>query len=402
MSVKMRIGKGSVTTPRGFRAGAVACGIKKNGKNDLALIVSEREAAAGGVFTTNYFAAAPVKLTRKNIRAGKLHAVIINSGNANACTGKKGEQNARKMMFWAAEFLGVSPNNIAVCSTGVIGSQLPIKKIEKGLRSLRLSGTGGSLAAQAIMTTDTFKKEGAVRFNLGRIKASLGGIAKGAGMIQPNMATMIAAITTDAAVAPKLLQIALASAANETFNNITVDGCESTNDTVIILANGLAGNKRIVKQDKQYRAFLHALKLLCKKLARDIVRDGEGATKLLNVTVKRASSALAARAFCRAVANSNLVKTAIYGKDPNWGRIVAALGAEKYPIKAQKVDIYFDNCRIVRKGVEVPSSQGKAAKILAKKEISLNIVINAGSHSHTVWSCDLTHDYITINASYRS
>ena len=400
----IKICQGGVTSPKGFLADGIVCGIKKNGKKDLSVIFSEIESKAAGVFTKNQFAAAPVLYTKKILKNKTIKAIIINSGNANAATGKKGLENIVKICDKAANVFNVPKNKIGICSTGVIGVDLPVNKIIDGLGKVSLSKTDkkGTLAAEAILTTDKVKKEHKVSFYIDKKKITIGGMAKGAGMIQPNMATMIAVLTTDLNISPVLLQKALKQAVEGSFNIITVDGDESTNDTVIIMANGCAGNRIVSNKDARYDIFAKALSCLCVELAKDIVRDAEGATKFVEILVDKASSEKSALCFARTVANSNLVKTALYGMDPNWGRIIAALGSVRYPLKQEKVNIYFNDCQIVRSGLEIPNVLYKAKKILAKKEIVIRISLNTGKFFGRIWTSDLTHDYVTINASYRS
>lgn len=403
MTHQLRLMRGTVTSPKGFLADGLWCGIKKSRKKDFAIIVSLKEATAAGMFTQNKFRAAPVILTQKTIATGgKLSAVVINSGNANACTGAQGHHNAAKTQRLAAKTLNVKAERVAVCSTGVIGAQLPMTKIVHGLKQARPSARGGTHAAEAIRTTDWVRKERAVRFKLGKYSVCIGGIAKGAGMIHPDMATMIAVLSSDAALSRPMLSAALKEAVGTSFNAITVDGDESTNDTVLCLANGMAGHPVIRSKNRDYRIFVRALKMLCEALAKDIVRDGEGATKVVELIVDKVRTESQARAYANAIAKSSLVKTAIYGEDPNWGRIAAAIGSIRQPVRPDKIEMFLNDCPIVKKGMELTQYQARAKRVMKKKEFQLKVRLNNGSHTHRMWMCDMTHDYIRINASYRS
>ncbi len=333
-----------------------------------------------------------------------MRAIVANSGNANACNGERGMEDARAMAAAAAKALGVETEQVFVASTGVIGQPLAIDKVEAGIKQAAsvLSIDGGEDAARAIMTTDTRKKERAVVVDINGVQVRIGGIAKGAGMIQPNMATMLAFITTDCAINEDLLQEALKEAVDESFNMITVDGDTSTNDTVIILANGQAGNPPIQEKDGAYSAFLAGLKDLTRELAKDIVRDGEGATKLVEVKVKGARDFAAARQVAKAIANSNLVKTAIFGCDANWGRIICAAGYSGVDFIPEQVDIYLGDEQVAAKGAGLPFDEDRAKKILEQDEVAITVDLHMGGGLATVWTCDLTYDYIKVNASYRS
>jgi glutamate N-acetyltransferase/amino-acid N-acetyltransferase len=395
--------EGGVTAAKGFLAAGVHCGLKAQGL-DLAVIFSEVPAAGAAVFTTNKVAAAPVLLSRQHLGTGPMRAIVANSGNANACNGERGMADARAMAATAAEALGIKPEQVFVASTGVIGQPLAMDKVASGIKeavpSLRVDG--GEDAARAIMTTDTRKKERAVAVEVDGRQVTIGGIAKGAGMIQPNMATMLAFITTDCAINEDLLQEALKEAVDESFNMITVDGDTSTNDTVIILANGQAGNPPIQEKDGAYSAFLAGLKDLTRELAKDIVRDGEGATKLIEVKVKGARDFAAARQVAKAIANSNLVKTAIFGCDANWGRIICAAGYSGVDFIPEQVDIYLGDEQVAAKGAGLPFDEDRAKKILEQDEVAITVDLHMGGGLATVWTCDLTYDYIKVNASYRS
>lgn len=405
--------EGGITAPYGFKASGVHCGIKKNNL-DLALIFSEFPALAAGMFTTNKVKAAPVIVSQKKIRQGWARSIVANSGNANACTGKKGIENAVKMCEIAANQLGISSQEVMVASTGVIGEQLPMEKVEEGIkmavRSLSLQGS--HIAAKAIITTDKKIKEIAVETDIsgqGKKKVKIGGIAKGSGMISPNLATMLCFITTDACITPDALNQALQRAVNKSFNQISVDGDMSTNDTVIILANGKAGNKRIKTwrkkptlrvKDENFEIFCENLDYLCIKLAKSIVKDGEGATKMFEVKVEGAPFPDDARRIARKVASSNLVKTAIAGASPNWGRIMAALGSAHTRIKPEKVDILIEDMLVVEKGQSAQASLQNLREKLLKDEVRIIIRLNQGSCQTTFWGCDLTEKYVKINKRY--
>jgi glutamate N-acetyltransferase/amino-acid N-acetyltransferase len=384
--------KGSVTAPHGFRAAGVAAGIKVSGKKDMALIVSNKPATVAATFTTNQVKAAPVKLSMRHAKTGKACAIIANSGNANACTGNAGRIHARAMAVAVARRLGCSESHVLVCSTGRIGVNLPIVKVESGIKQLLgvLSTHGGSAAAQAIMTTDTFAKEVAVQFKAGGRTIRVGGIAKGAGMIQPNMATMLSFITTDAAIPRAALQKSLTHAVNHSFNRVTVDGDTSTNDTVILLANGVAGAPPLAK-------FQEALDFVCLELAKMIVRDGEGVTKFVTVNVHGAASDLHAEFAARAVANSVLVKTSWCGGDPNWGRILDALGYSRARVDADLVDIAYNGVPAVRGGVATRTPLAKLKKIVALPTFTIDIDLHLGRGHCAMHTCDLTEKYVELN-----
>ncbi len=383
--------RGSVTAPQGFRAAGVAAGIKSNGKKDVALIVSDTPATAAATFTTNQVKAAPVKLSMEHVKSGKACAIVANSGNANACT-SDGPIHARAMACAVARRLGCAENHVLVCSTGRIGLNLPIVKVEGGIKQClaALSPHGGASAAQAIMTTDTFPKEVAVQFKAAGKTFRIGGIAKGAGMIQPNMATMLSFITTDAAIPRAALQRALTRAVNQSFNRITVDGDTSTNDTVIILANGAAGKPPLAK-------FQAALDFVCLELAKMIVRDGEGVSKFVTINVHGAATERDAEIATRAVANSVLVKTSWCGGDPNWGRILDALGYSRARVDADIVDIAYEGLPAVRGGMPARTPIAKLKKIVAKPTFSIDIHLHLGRGRCTMHTCDLTEKYVELN-----
>lgn len=384
--------EGAVTAPRGFRAAAVAAGIKRSGKLDMAMIVSDMPATVAATFTTNQVKAAPVKLDMQHVKTGKACAVVVNSGNANACTGAIGMVHARAMATAVARRIGCRETGVLVCSTGRIGVLMPIVKIEAGIKKLlgSLSPTGGSSAAKGIMTTDTFPKEIAVRVKAGRKVVHIGAIAKGAGMIEPNMATMLCFITTDAAIPRVELQKALRVAVNQSFNRITVDGDTSTNDTVICLANGLAGKFPI-------KPFQAALNHVCVELAKMMVHDGEGVSKFVTVSVAGAANDRDAVIAARSVANSTLVKCCWCGGDPNWGRIMDALGYSRARVNEALVDIAFDGVPSVRKGVATKTPLARLKRIVAKPSFTVDINLHLGSGQCTMHTCDLTEKYVTLN-----
>ncbi|HET6370338.1 MAG TPA: bifunctional glutamate N-acetyltransferase/amino-acid acetyltransferase ArgJ [Nitrospiria bacterium] len=393
-----------VTAPDGFRAAGLACGIKKNGKPDLALLFSASPCAAAGVFTQNRFSAAPVRLTARHLLSGSTRAVLVNSGNANACTGRQGERDALEMASLAARALGVPRRSVCVASTGVIGEPLPLAKIRGALPRLasRLSRDGGHDAAEAILTTDTRTKEIALRGELAGGEITLGGMAKGAGMIHPNMATLLGFITTDAAVTPETLRRALREAVEESFNRISVDGDTSTNDMVLLLANGCSG-RSVPNKGKDYRVFLGLLSALCIDLARKVVEDGEGATKRVTLKVEGARSRSEASRIASAIVRSPLVKTAFFGEDANWGRIFAAMGASGVDLDPSRVDLYVEKVPLVLRGVGLGGeAEEAAAKRFKEKAFQITLKLGRGKAAVTYWTCDLSLDYVRINADYRS
>ncbi|HHV71996.1 MAG TPA: bifunctional glutamate N-acetyltransferase/amino-acid acetyltransferase ArgJ [Clostridia bacterium] len=396
---------GGVTAAAGFLAGAAACGIKNGGKKkDLAVIYSEVPAISAGVFTCNKVKAAPLLLTQKHLQAGYLRAVVVNSGNANACTGEQGMLDALKMAELTAGLLKIRTEEVAVSSTGVIGVKMPMERVEKGIMAAcaGLKREGSGEAAEAIMTTDLVPKSIAYSFKLGNKEVRIGGIAKGSGMIHPNMATMLGFITTDALISREALQQALKEVTDQTFNMITVDGDQSTNDMVLVMANGLAGNPRIEIGNEYYGDFIFVLRQVCEYLAKEIARDGEGATKLLEVEVKGAASLADARQIARTVAKSNLVKTAIFGEDANWGRILAAVGYSGADCDPDLVDIALGPVQVAAGGKAIPFSEEEAKAVLQKDSVKITIDLHLGYYSATAWGCDLSFDYIKINSSYRS
>ena len=396
--------QGGVTAPSGFLAGALHCGVKKDGGLDLAIIFSERPAAAAGMFTRNLAKAAPVVYSKKVADSGLARAVVVNSGNANAVTGEQGALDARAMAETTAKSLGLEPREVAVASTGTIGVNLPIDSVVEGIKRLApsLSADGGDDAAKAIMTTDTFSKSVAVKIPLSKGEIVIGGMTKGAGMICPDMATMLAFITTDAEVEPAFLSRALGAAVGPSFNSITVDGDCSTNDTVIAMANGAAGAAPINSLSADYYAFHTALQFVCMKLAEMIVRDGEGATKLIRIEVVGAITREDAHKTAKTIANSLLVKTAMFGNDANWGRIIMAVGSAGVEINPEIIDIFLCDIPMLKSGRPRQFDEEQAAEALAEKEVSVKVDLHMGSESATVLTCDLSYDYVKINASYRT
>jgi glutamate N-acetyltransferase/amino-acid N-acetyltransferase len=389
--------------PRGFLFSTAEAAIKKPGRKDLALIYSEVEANVAGVFTTNKVKAAPVKLDIKKIRSGRGQAIIANSGNANACTGKQGMQDAGEMARLTAQGLGIKPPLVYICSTGVIVTPMPMDRIKPRIPEL-LNSLGQSTikdAAAAIMTTDTFPKVVLKKVRVGGKTGAVAGFCKGAGMICPDMATMLCFIITDIAVHQKTLDRALRDSVKKTFNRITVDGDMSTNDTVLIMANGMLGNHQITGKSESFAAFEKSINEVTYELSKLIAEDGEGATKLIEIEIKGARNEADAERAAFSVANSNLVKTAIYGNDANWGRIMAALGYSGADLKEGKIDIYFEKVKVAGKGLSAGKDE-EAAKVLIGKDIKIVIDLNMGRSSAKVLTCDMTEEYIRINAAYRT
>jgi glutamate N-acetyltransferase/amino-acid N-acetyltransferase len=404
MTYSIRTIRGGVTAPSGFKASGMACGIKKTNIPDLALISSGKPASVAGVFTRNRVVAAPVLWTRKVLRTGTLRAVIVNSGNANACTGEHGLKDAEVMARQTGRALSLRTEDVAVASTGVIGQALPIDKIHSAIPVLatKLSGKGGAAAARAIMTTDTFPKSAALAVRVEGKTFRIGGIAKGSGMIHPDMATMLAFVTTDAGIAPPLLKKALKAAVDNSFNRITVDGDTSTNDTVLLLANG-ASSVNIHAKNLHTSGFQEALNRVCLDLAQQIVQDGEGATKFVTIRVVGGKTGAHCLKLAKQVATSNLVKTALFGEDANWGRILSSAGTAGVPIDPNKIDIRIGGISLVRGGIaRGPDQEKKATKALRKKKVTISVNLNSGNAEAEVYTCDLSYDYVRINADYRS
>jgi glutamate N-acetyltransferase/amino-acid N-acetyltransferase len=381
---------GTVTSPEGFFAGATSAGInKKEDKPDLAILFSEAPCVAAGLFTTSRIKAAPVVLSQQRLKKGRAGAVVVNSGCANACVGDRGVRDATRMAKLTAEGIGISPEDVLVTSTGVIGVPLPMKRIAPAIEQVILSRDGGHELARAMMTTDTFAKETAVRGN----GFTIGGVAKGSGMIHPDLATLLCFLTTDAAVELDFAKAALKRAVDASFNMLSIDGDTSPNDMVLLLANGLAGK---VSPD----AFEQALEKVCIYLAKCVAADGEGATRLIEVTVSGARSLAEARLAARTIVSSSLVKAAIHGADPNWGRIMAALGQSGVEVKEAKTDLYIGNIPLVKAGAPLSFNKRGVIKLLEGKEVAIGLKLNLGSASATAWGCDLSEEYVTINSQY--
>ena len=394
------IPSGSVTSPQGFRAGAAYAGIKKKTEDslDIGILFSEVPCAAAAVFTTNRIKAAPVLFSQQRLLSGKAVAVVVNSGCANACIGEQGLADAAEMAELAAEAVGASPEDVLVASTGVIGQRLPMERLKAGIGKIALSTDGGHELARAIMTTDTVPKEVAVSVNAGQF--IVGGIAKGSGMIYPDMATLLCFLTTDANVDAGFLKMALRKAVDVSFIMVSVDEDTSPNDMVILMANGLAGNEAVRQGSELTEAFQQALDHVCIHLAKAIARDGEGATKLIEVTVSGAPDVAGARSAARTIATSPLVKAAIHGSDPNWGRIVAAAGRSGVEVVESRVDLDIAGIPLVRNGRPLPFSKDEMVKILDGIEVIIALNLNLGGAAATAWGCDLSEEYVTINSQY--
>ncbi|MBR4287947.1 MAG: bifunctional ornithine acetyltransferase/N-acetylglutamate synthase [Clostridia bacterium] len=399
---------GSVCAAKGFQANGIHCGVRKNRtKRDLALIYSENVCSAAAVYTQNLVKGAPLTVTKNHLANGKAKAVICNSGNANTCNAN-GFEVAEKMCGLVAEKLGIDAEDVVVASTGVIGQPLDLTPIADGMASLAegLSFEGDSAAAEAILTTDLAKKEVAVEFDLGGKICRMGGIAKGSGMIHPNMATMLVFITTDAAISPEMLRMALAGDVKNTFNMISVDGDTSTNDMVTVLANGMAGNKEITEKGEDFEVFMKALNTVTVALCRMIASDGEGATKLLECKTFGAKTEKDAKTVAKSVICSSLFKAAMFGADANWGRVLCAIGYSGADVDVNKVDVSFVSKKgeimVCKNGAGVPFSEEKAKEILLEKKIEVLIALNDGDAEAIAWGCDLTYDYVKINGDYRT
>lgn len=406
----MKLIEGGITAAKGFKAAGGHIGLKAK-KKDLAVIFSETACTYAGAFTQNVVKAAPVHWNKAILESGKtVHGVVVNSGNANAATGLQGEKDAADTALTFAEVVGVNQKDILVCSTGVIGVPMPMDTIKKGIpevaKLLSASFEGGESAAEAIMTTDTVKKTIAVEENLGDIKITVGGMGKGAGMIHPNMATLLSFVTTDVNITKEMLQKAVSKAVQTSFNMITVDGDTSTNDTLLVLANGLAGNPVIDSEGEAFDKFYAALYEVCKYLAVSIARDGEGATKLLEVRLSGARSFEEGKTLAKSVLTSNLVKTAFFGEDANWGRIFCAMGYSGVSFDPNKVNIAIESTagveHMLKAGLPLAFSEEKAKAILEEKEITILVEMGEGDASVTAWGCDLSYDYVKINGDYRS
>ena len=402
---------GGVTAAKGFKAASTAAGIKYKDRKDMAMIYSEAPCRSAGTFTTNVVKAAPVKWDKNQVTGGTAaHAVVINAGIANACTGEEGMEYCSRTAATAAQVLGIPQEGVLVASTGVIGKQLPMDRIEAGIKAmaplLEAGPESGTAASKAIMTTDTKNKEAAVQLELGGALVTIGGMCKGSGMIHPNMCTMLSFVTTDAAISKELLQEALSQDIKDTYNMISVDGDTSTNDTVLLLANGLAGNAEITEKNSDYMAFCQALNYINETLSKKMAGDGEGCTALFEVTVVGAATKDQAKVLAKSVITSSLTKAAIFGHDANWGRILCAMGYSGADFDPEKVDLFFESAaglmQIIKDGVAVDYSEEEATKILSEPEVTAIADIKMGDARATAWGCDLTYDYVKINADYRS
>lgn len=393
---------GTVTSPEGFFAGAVSAGINKKaaGKLDLAVLFSETPCVAAGLFTSSQLKGAPVRLTQQRLERGQAGAVVVNSGCANAFTGEHGLVDAAEVASLVAEGIGIAPEEVLVASTGVIGVPLPMKRIRPAVEQIIMSRDGGHELARAMMTTDTMPKETAVRVKVGDSQFTIGGVAKGSGMIHPDMATLLCFLTTDAAVERNFLKDALKKAAAVSFNMISVDGDTSPSDMVVLLANGMAGGEPISAGSQQADAFQQALEQVCVYLAKCVAGDGEGATKLIEVIVNGAASLSQARQAARAVVSSSLVKAAIHGADPNWGRVVAAVGRSGAEMDEAKIDLFIGEIQVVKAGKALSSGKRRVIQLLRDKEIKLSLNLNLGSGQATAWGCDLSEGYVAINSDY--
>lgn len=404
--------KGGVTAAKGFEAAAAAAGIKYEGRTDMALVYSTVPCTAAGTFTSNVVKAAPVLWDRHIVRESTLpvQAVVVNSGIANACTGQEGMRICEDTAKEAGKVLGIPDTSVLIGSTGVIGMQIPMDRVKDGISQLAASKSdsleAGEAASRAIMTTDTHNKQAAVTFSVGGKTVTLGGMSKGSGMIHPGMCTMLAFLTTDVAIEKELLQKAVSEVVEDTFNMISVDGDMSTNDTLLVLANGLAGNETIREENEDYESFKKALFVICRKLAMEMAGDGEGATKLIESQVLHADTKEHAKILAKAVIQSNLTKAAIFGRDANWGRVLCALGYSGARFDPENVDLYFEadgkSMLIFTGGSAADYSEEEAAELLGNEKVIIRSDMHMGDESATAWGCDLTYDYVKINADYRS
>jgi glutamate N-acetyltransferase/amino-acid N-acetyltransferase len=394
---------GTVTSPKGFKAGGLHCGLKRK-RLDLGYIYSVVPATTAGVYTTNLFQAPPLQVTQESIaKEHKIQAILVNSGNANACTGEQGLNDAYTMQSLFAEKLAIPQHYVAVTSTGVIGVHLPMDKIKNGIDQVLLPDhEGANLFEKSILTTDTGVKNVCVQMKIDGHVVTIGGAAKGSGMIHPNMATMLGFITTDASIAEEDLSAALKEVTNHTFNMITVDGDTSTNDMVLVMANGEANNHQLTKNHPSWSLFMEGLKMVSESMAKQIARDGEGATKLIEVHVKNACDLTTARAVSKSIISSNLVKTAIYGTDANWGRIICAIGYSGQPINPNTLNVCIGPIPVVANGLPCVFDEEEATEYLQHETVQIFVNLNQGEASATAWGCDLTYDYVKINASYRT
>lgn len=402
--------EGSVTAAKGFQASGIHCGIRKNkSKRDLGLIYCKKRCTAAAVYTTNLVQSSPITVTRKNLTDGYAQAVIVNSGNANTCNAD-GDAKAEQMCSLTADALAIDPADVIVASTGVIGQILPIEPIADGMNELvsQLTGelSGGTNVAEAIMTTDTVKKESAVQTVIGGKTITVGGISKGSGMIHPNMATMLCFITTDAAVSAEMIQKAVKTAADQTFNMISIDGDTSTNDTLSVMASGLAGNEEITAENEDYQTFLEALTEVCRDLSKMMAKDGEGATKLITCKVSGAKTEADAKGVAKSVVCSSLLKAAMFGADANWGRVLCAIGYSGCDVDVHKVDVSFASkagkIDVCQNGAGIEFSEELAKTILMEDEINIIVELNDGTGVSEAYGCDLTYEYVKINGDYRT
>lgn len=393
-----------VTFAKGFTAAGVKAGIKKSGNLDVAVIYTKTQAVVAGTFTQNKVAAAPVYVSKEVVATGTAHAIVANAGCANACTGQQGLDDAHKMAQIAADELGVNADDVIVGSTGVIGVNLPMDKLEAGIKDAvaNLSTDGSDNAGRAIITTDTHSKSVTCEFELSGKTVRMGAIAKGSGMIRPNMATMLCYITTDIAIDQALLQKAVSGCVEKSFNMISVDGDMSTNDMVIVLANGEANNTKITEENADYQIFFEKLTMLCTELAKQIAADGEGASKFLTINVKGAKSFADAKTVGMAIANSPLVKTAFFGEDPNWGRVICAVGYSGADMVPEKTVVKFGGITIFANGTGATYDEKALAHVMKQKDIVIDIELNMGQEDATVWSCDLSYEYVKINGEYHT
>lgn len=393
-----------VTFAKGFTAAGVKAGIKKSGNLDVAVIYTKTQAVVAGTFTQNKVAAAPVYVSKEVVATGTAHAIVANAGCANACTGQQGLDDAHKMAQIAADELGVNADDVIVGSTGVIGVNLPMDKLEAGIKDAvaNLSADGSGNAGRAIITTDTHSKSVTCEFELSGKTVRMGAIAKGSGMIRPNMATMLCYITTDIAIDQALLQKAVSGCVEKSFNMISVDGDMSTNDMVIVLANGEANNAKITEENTDYQIFFDNLMMLCTELAKQIAADGEGASKFLTINVKGAKSFADAKTVGMAIANSPLVKTAFFGEDPNWGRVICAVGYSGADMVPEKTVVKFGGITIFANGTGATYDEKALAHVMKQKDIVIDIELNMGQEDATVWSCDLSYEYVKINGEYHT
>jgi len=396
--------KAGITYPQGFQAAGVKAGIKKSGNLDVAVIYTEQEAAVAGTFTQNAVASAPVRASKKVVATGMAHAITANAGCANACTGEQGEKDAAAMQDITATALGCKADDVVVASTGVIGVNLPMDKMETGIKQAvkELSTEGSENAGKAIITTDTYSKSCATEITLGGKEVRFGAIAKGSGMIQPNMATMLCFITTDAAIDSKLLQKALSEIVEVSFNMISIDGDMSTNDMVIVLANGAAGNAKITEENEDYKLFKSTLQNICQELSKKIAADGEGATKFLTISVTGARNFAEAKAIGMSVAKSPLVKTAFFGEDPNWGRVICAVGYAGVPMDPNKTVVKFGGIPVYANGVGAAYDEAELRKVMEAHDIVIGIDMGEGDAKADIWSCDFSYEYVKINGEYHT